>query len=119
MTVTLSSTTNTGVIPSTSLLAVGFFDIQNGSLFTSTSSFTARAILTDSSWVAPTFSTSPGITTYNFTSNTTAEVGSFIFSLSGNDSIGFSAVPEPATYAVLFGLSVLGLAAYRRRRPVA
>ena len=29
-----------------------------------------------------------------------------------------SAVPEPATYATLFGLGVLGLAAYRRRRPV-
>ncbi|MCS6244017.1 MAG: PEP-CTERM sorting domain-containing protein [Opitutus sp.] len=30
-----------------------------------------------------------------------------------------SAVPEPATYTAFFGLSVLGLAVYRRRRTVA
>jgi hypothetical protein len=63
MTVTLSSTTNTGIIAPGALFAVGFFDITNGSSFASTTPSTARAILTDSNWIAPTFSTSPGITT--------------------------------------------------------
>ena len=43
------------------------------------------------------------------------------FTLTGLDASGFlvgtaSAVPEPATYAALAGLGILGFAAYRRRR---
>ena len=59
--------------------------------------------------------------------------GSFIGRMSNLDDVGTlweagnvaftgistSAVPEPATYATLFGLGVLGLAVYRRRRTVA
>ncbi len=32
------------------------------------------------------------------------------------DNFSLTAVPEPSTYALLFGLAVLGLAVYRRRR---
>ena len=37
----------------------------------------------------------------------------------GRDFTLASAIPEPATYAALFGLGVLGLAAFRRRRTAA
>ena len=56
---------------------------------------------------------------YNGTSTT------FTLSTGGSGSAlnvtldNLSAIPEPATYAALFGLGVLGLAAFRRRRPAA
>jgi hypothetical protein len=35
------------------------------------------------------------------------------------NSISASAIPEPSTYAALFGAAALGLAVYRKRRPAA
>ena len=52
-------------------------------------------------------------------SNLTGTVGGLngVLSISGNDLVlTVSAIPEPATYAALAGLGVLGLAVLRRRR---
>lgn len=69
-------------------------------------------------------STTAGITGFdaaNWTIDATgflnSEVGSFALSQLGNDLVlSYSAVPEPATYAALAGLGMLGFAGYRRRR---
>lgn len=43
--------------------------------------------------------------------------GKFDMAFDGiNGTVSFTAVPEPATYAALFGLAALGFALYRRRR---
>lgn len=39
----------------------------------------------------------------------------FAYNATPSESIAAGAVPEPSTYATLFGLSVLGFAAYRKR----
>lgn len=56
---------------------------------------------------------------YNFTANTTGSVG-LSFQLTGGhialDNVSVSAIPEPSTYAAIFGATALGLAAWRRRR---
>jgi hypothetical protein len=70
-------------------------------------------IWTDSSWVIPAdgSTTSFQITPANGFFTTLTSASSF------NGTV--SAIPEPATYAALFGLGVLGMAAFRRRRTAA
>lgn len=81
-----------------------------------TSSF--EAVLTDPTWLAPTFDAfaSDGLVV-SFTAQTTAVKGQFSYN-NGNEIINLasSAIPEPSTYAVLAGLAVIGAAAYRKRR---
>jgi hypothetical protein len=72
-----------------------------------------EVILTDATWVAPTFVLVAPETAVTFTSSTTALKGSYSFN-AGNEI--FTIVPEPSTYAALAGVAVLGLAALRRRR---
>jgi hypothetical protein len=77
-----------------------------------------QVIVTDPSWLAPTFVflTDPQIA-FNFSSNTTALRGSYSFN-GGNDVLNVvsSVIPEPSSYAAIVGLGILGFAASRRRR---
>ena len=69
-------------------------------------------------------STTGGITGFdaaNWTIDATgflnAEAGAFTLAQSGGDLVlSYAAVPEPATYAALAGLGMLGFVVYRRRR---
>ncbi len=79
-------------------------------------------VLSDPSWVAGTFTLLGPDLQYNFTANTSVSLltgqnpaTSFAFN-GGNEIINIVAVPEPSTFAALAGVSVLGLAALRRRR---
>lgn len=67
-----------------------------------------KAILTDASWRAPLFDTTPNMESFVFSSNTTALVGAFSYN-GGNEVIGV--VPEPST----MHLTLLGLLALRRK----
>ena len=56
---------------------------------------------------------------YNFTANTSGSVGLSFQMGSGHvslDNVSVSAIPEPSTYAAVFGATALGVAAWRRRR---
>ena len=110
-----STTTNIGTVVAGSTLYLGIFDVASGSPFSSVTDSTARVILSDPTWIAPTFNTSPGSQTVELTSNTTAVFGNYTFG-AGNQTIGLVAVPEPSSFAALAGFAVLGLAASRRRR---
>lgn len=74
-----------------------------------------EAILTDPSWVAPTFVflENPFISAV-FSQNTTAVKGQFSFN-GGNEIINL-VIPEPSSFAAIAGLAVVGMAATRRRR---
>jgi len=75
------------------------------------SSGLARAVLTDVSWTAPTWTPTGNDKVVSFTANTVAQLGSFSYN-SGNEII--TLIPEPSTAS----LAVLGfgtLLAYRRR----
>jgi hypothetical protein len=75
-----------------------------------------EVILTDATWVAPTFALVGPEVAVAFTSSTTALKGSYSFN-GGNEVFTIApAIPEPSTYAALAGVAVLGLAALRRRR---
>ena len=98
------------------LIAAGTQLSLNLTLLADDAAYVASAnevILTDSTWVAPTFQLSGPRTDVVFTANTTALKGNY--SYNGGNEI-FSTVPEPSTFAALAGVSVLGLAALRRRR---
>jgi hypothetical protein len=69
--------------------------------------------LNDVSWVSP----SNG-STVSFTFQTVSWVGSSANSL-GAASLTTAAIPEPSTYAAIFGALALGFVAYRRRRQAA
>lgn len=76
------------------------------------------AILTDVSWMAPAFdNTAPGSKVFMLSSSTIAVKGGFSYNY-GDEIITLSnsAVPEPATFAMLFGAVVLGFSGCRRRR---
>lgn len=81
---------------------------------TSFSSSYNHAILTDSTWGAPTFDLSPTVNLRDFTSSTTAVVGSFNFN-GGVEQINL--VPEPSTGALMM-IGAAGLVALRRLRKV-
>lgn len=72
------------------------------------------AVLTDSTWLAPAFSLI-NFDSYSLTSQTTAVVGGFNYN-GGAPMITVTAVPEPATVAVLLGIAVVGICGLRRRR---
>jgi hypothetical protein len=77
------------------------------------------AVLTDTSWLAPTFNVNANPVSFLLTANTTALVGSYSFN-SGNQTIGvadlsLAAIPEPSV-ASLLALGTVGLVALRVRR---
>jgi len=73
-----------------------------------------KAVLVDSAWIAPTFTTTAGDAVYDFSAGTSAVVGSFTFN-GGNGSIAL--VPEPSTGALMM-IGAVGLVALRRLRKV-
>ena len=108
---------NNDVLPVSTSVAIGIFDIADGALFSVVNASTKRAILTDTTWLAPTFDTAVAPFFISFTNSTTALVGTY--SRSGvveTITLGTSVIPEPSTYAGLAGLAILGFAAMRRRR---
>ena len=112
---TLAYATN-NVIAAGTPLALAITSIADDGVYSSSA---PQVILTDSSWVVPTFDAfAPLALEAIFSSSTTAVRGQYVFSSTGNDTLNFqsSAIPEPSTFAALAGVAVLGLAALRRRR---
>lgn len=110
--VSLNQTDNT-IIPSTTLLALAIF--SNGSVNAGpleySPSYNFRAILTDSSWVAGSFSNNTEERLFTVSANTVAAVGSFSFS-GGAATVGL--IPEPSSASLL--VAGLGLLAAVNRR---
>ncbi|MEI6492742.1 MAG: PEP-CTERM sorting domain-containing protein [Verrucomicrobiota bacterium] len=77
---------------------------------------TRAAVLTDSSWVAPTFGNNANPVDWVFTINTAAVKGTFSYN-AGNQLIGLATVPEPTTWALLAG-SLTMVMVFRRRSRV-
>jgi len=124
LTITLNQTLNlgqtsgpvSGVYAPGTLLALAIFT-DNGAADRQASNYVstwARAILTDASWVSPTFANNANNVDFFFTANTTAVVGSYSFN-GGNEVI--TLVPEPST-ASLMMIGAAGLVALRRLRKV-
>lgn len=67
-----------------------------------------KAILTDASWRAPLFDTTPNMESFIFSSNTTALVGTFSYN-GGNEVIGVVPEPSAASLIVLGALSLFAL----------
>jgi hypothetical protein len=77
---------------------------------------TAWAVLTDSSWVAPSFAVNGNAVDFTFTANTQAVQGSFSGGAVGGAGIQtITMIPEPSS-ASLLALGVAGLVALRVRR---
>lgn len=72
----------------------------------------AKAVLTDATWTAPSWSLVGNDKDVFFTSSTTALLGSFVYSSSGRDSIVM--IPEPSS-ASLIVMSLVSAFALRRR----
>ena len=124
LSVTLNQTLNlgqtsgpvSGVYAPGTLLALAIFT-DNGAADRQAANYVstwARAILTDSSWLTPTFANNANSVDYTFSANTTAVVGSFSFN-GGNEVI--TLVPEPSTGALMM-IGAAGLVALRRLRKV-
>jgi len=88
-------------------LAIYDVDLINFTAAPYNSNYT-QAILTDASWLAPSFDSTPNMESFSFSSNTTALVGTFNYN-GGNEVIGV--VPEPSTLQ----LTLLGLLALRKK----
>jgi hypothetical protein len=113
--ITLSQNNNNNITAGVQL-AVVIFNAADDTSYAS-ANHAQEAVLTDPSWLAPTFTPgTPSSLTYGFTASTTAVRGQFTYSAAGKDVVNLSSVPEPSTYAALAGVAVLGLAALRRRR---
>jgi hypothetical protein len=112
---TLAYANNT-VIAAGTPLALAITSIADDGNYSSSAS---QVILTDSSWVVPTFDAFAATALEAvFSASTVAVRGQYVFSAVGNDTLNFQStvIPEPSTYAALAGVAVLGLAALRRRR---
>lgn len=77
------------------------------------SSATFGVVLTDASWITPTFANNANMVDFEFTSATIAAFGTFSFN-SGNEQIGLALIPEPTSLAL--SLSALLLFALKGRR---
>ena len=76
-----------------------------------------EVVLTDPSWIVPSFTQVGNPKDFFFTASTTAVKGNFQFN-SGSEIISIvgSVIPEPSAAATLGGLIALGAVAARRRR---
>jgi len=125
LTITLNQTSNTTYAAGTSMALAIFasnsVDSQalNWSLTANgakQASIVAWAVLTDSTWVAPTFANNALPVDVTFTANTQAVLGSFSGgAASGLGTQTITMIPEPSS-ASLLALGVAGLVALRARR---
>jgi hypothetical protein len=79
-------------------------------------------VLIDTNWTIPSFSNNTNAISFILNDSTSAVIGSFVnnggVQIIGMDAISVttgSNIPEPSSYAAIFGLSVLGMAHFRRR----
>ena len=104
-------------IPAGTLLSLGFYDqpVAYNDTYPRNNEL-AKAVLTDSSWLAPAWSSANNIIVYSFTENTQAVFGTFSYN-GGSEKIGLStsSVPEPSALSLLI-VGLAGLAVMRRRR---
>jgi hypothetical protein len=108
MQISYSKIDNSDVLANTQLaLAIYDADLINFTAAPYNSSYD-KAVLTDVSWRAPPFDSTPNMESFVLTSNTTALVGTFSYN-GGNETIGV--VPEPSTVH----LTLLGLLLLRKR----
>lgn len=114
MTVSLSAPDNSAPLALNTPLALALTTIADDADYSASA---AQIVLIDPSWKAPSFTITSSDTT-TFSANTTVlGAGTFSYN-SGIEIINIvtTAIPEPSTFAALAGVSVLGLAALRRRR---
>jgi len=101
-----------------SLLYAAIYNLPEGSTYNMT---IAQAILTDPSWVAPTFTFSTPTLTFNLTANTTTVLtngaGQGLYNYNGGSPEVTLAIPEPTTMALLAG-SLTAIMVLRRRRRI-
>jgi hypothetical protein len=111
-------------LPSNTLLAAGtpmflaVYNLEFGSTYhgqTLGANTVASAVLTDAAWIAPTFTLLGPEITWALGTSTSAVFGSYSFN-AGANTLGLVAIPEPSTYALIFGAGVLGLVMFRRFR---
>ena len=111
--------TNNSLLSAGTQMALAIY--TNGSTDSQSLAFSSsliHAVLTDASWIAPTFTsvnnTAGGKRDFVFSSSTSALVGSFSFN-GGSEQI--SLIPEPSTGALMM-IGAVGLVALRRLRKV-
>jgi hypothetical protein len=120
MLVNLSQSSNNIVIAGTTL-SISFYNLQEGSSYSSTAD---QIILTDPTWIAPTFVFGTSSNSVLFTANTSTQLlsgfqnaGTYTYN-AGTESLRLaSAVPEPSTYALL-AIAAVGFFLSIRRRKV-
>jgi hypothetical protein len=111
MQINYSKIDNSEVAVNTQLaLAIYDADLVNFTAVPYNSSYD-KAILTDASWRAPLFDTTPNMESFIFSSNTTALVGAFSYN-GGNEVIGV--VPEPSAASLMVLGAALSLFALRK-----
>lgn len=115
LSITLNQTLNLGqtsgatsgvYAPGTSLALAVFTNGTADAQATNWSSATHGVVLTDASWITPTFANNANMVDYAFTANTIARLGTFNFN-SGTEQLGLVLIPEPSTLAL--AMSSLGL----------
>ena len=108
MQINYSKIDNSEIAVNTQLaLAIYDADLVNFTAVPYNSSYD-KAILTDASWRAPLFDTTPNMESFVFSSNTTALVGTFSYN-GGNEVIGVVPEPSAASLMVLGALSLFAL----------
>ena len=111
MQINYSKIDNSEIAVNTQLaLAIYDADLVNFTAVPYNSSYD-KAILTDASWRAPLFDTTPNMESFVFSSNTTALVGTFSYN-GGNEVIGV--VPEPSAASLMVLGGALSLFALRK-----
>lgn len=110
--VTLNQTTNTTYAQNTQFaIAIYSNGTPDSSGLNWSSSYTYKAILTDTSWIAPLFNNNATMVNYTLGAATTAVIGSYSFN---SDSQMITLIPEPSSASLLVS-GLLGLWLSNRR----
>lgn len=114
--VTLSQNNNNTIAVGTSLY-LSIYNSPEGSAYSATAN---QIVLSDPTWIAPTFgpssSNSTELTANTVVNNLSGFTGGSYSYNAGNPSISLSAVPEPSSYALL-AIGAVGLFfSFRRRK---
>lgn len=112
--ITLNQTT-AGNYSAGTAMALAIF--TNGSADSSALNWSAATrgiVLTDASWVAPSWANNAIMVPFNFSANTIARIGSYNYN-GGSEIFTLAVIPEPSSLS-LIALGGLGLVAFRGRR---